>query len=166
MELTPTQLGILKTVAEFAALERYQGAMPRKHTFLYDEGDLKDLVRQDLLEWIKLTFSCGKGVKGLRLTHDGRRLLDAIRSVDTAADQLEPEHIDLLSDIYHLSKTTRHRGIMPDKKCRDYDRHDLEDLYLRGYVIRVRLRWDGDRKSKGYVVTRKGLAVIRDRGRL
>lgn len=162
MEMSNAQRGIVKAVAEFAAVERYQGSMPRRHTFLYDERDIKELVRGDYLEWIKLTFSCGKALKGLRLTDAGRRALelDGIPSREEA-DGLEPEHLDILGDAYHLSKTTRYRGIMPDKKVRRYDPDDVADLFARGYLMRVRVKWGEGKKAKGYVVSAKGLRVLR-----
>jgi hypothetical protein len=167
MELSNAQRGIVKAVAEFSAVERYQGSMPRRHTFLYDERDIKELVRSDYLEWIKLTFSCGKGLKGLRLTDAGRRALamDGIPDPD-GAEGLEPEHLDILSDAFHLARTTRYRGIMPDKKVRFYDPEDVADLFARGYLLRVRIKWGEGKKAKGYVVSTKGLRVLRTQGRI
>lgn len=165
MELSNAQRGIVKAVAEFAAVERYQGAMPRRHTFLYDERDIKELVRGDYLEWIKLTFSCGKGLKGLRLTEAGRRAV-ALDLPGQDGGGLEPEHLDILGDAYHLARTTRYRGIMPDKKTRFYDPDDVADLFARGYLLRVRVKWGEGRKAKGYVVSTKGLRVLRERGRI
>jgi hypothetical protein len=167
MELSNAQRGIVKAVAEFTAVERYQGSMPRRHTFLYDERDIKELVRRDYLEWIKLTFSCGKGLKGLRLTEAGRRALamDGI-SAQGGTEMLEPEHVDILNDAYHLARTTRYRGLMPDKKARSYDPDDVADLFARGYLLRVRIKWGEGEKAKGYVISAKGLRVLRAKGRI
>jgi len=166
MELSSAQHGIVKAVAEFSAVERYQGAMPRRHTFLYDERDIKELVHADFLEWIKLTFSCGKGLKGLRLTDAGRRMLSGGRVPGADSTGLEPEHLDVLGDTYHLSKTSRYRGIMPEKKARFYDPDDVADLFARGYLLRVRIKWGEGRKAKGYIVSTKGLRALRETGRL
>ncbi|MFZ5813323.1 MAG: hypothetical protein ACOY4F_14895 [Thermodesulfobacteriota bacterium] len=165
MELTTAQRGIVRAAAEFLNVERYQGAMPRRHTFLYDEKDVKELVRNDYLEWIKLTFSCGKGLKGLRLTDAGRRALEKPVDPRSGPEDLEPEHLDILNDVFHLSKTVRYRGMMPEKKARFYSADDVEDLFARGYLLRVRVKWGEGKKAKGYMVSAKGLRVLREAGR-
>jgi hypothetical protein len=55
---------------------------------------------------------------------------------------------------------------MPEKKARFYDPDDVADLFARGYLLRVRIKWGEGRKAKGYIVSSKGLRALRETGRL
>ncbi len=68
--------------------------------------------------------------------------------------------------MFHLSKTVRYRGMMPEKKARFYDADDVEDLFARGYLLRVRAKWGEGKKAKGLMVSSKGLRVLREAGRV
>jgi hypothetical protein len=56
MELTRQRATILQTVGDFGEIERYEGLMPNKHVLIYDEKDLRDLVREGLIEWRTIEY--------------------------------------------------------------------------------------------------------------
>ncbi len=167
MDLTISCANIIRAISQFAALDRYQGALPRKHALLYEENDLKALIDAGLVERMKFTFSCGRNSEGFRLTAAGREALAGLP--DTASDEggLAPEHIDIMNDIYHFSKISRNKGVMPKDMARRYQREDLDDLFSRGYVLRVKVKaFPKDGKAvKGFVLSSKGLRIIREYNR-
>jgi hypothetical protein len=167
MDLTASCADIIRAVSEFAALDRYQGALPRKHALLYDENDLKALTDAGILEKMKFTFSCGRRSEGFRLTSAGREALAGLPETSPDEAGLAPEHIDIMNDIYHFSKITKNKGVMPKDLARRYQRDDLEDLFSRGYILRVKVKgFPREGKSiKGFVLSSKGLRVIREYNR-
>ncbi len=177
MEITPSQGDIIKAAAAFSSLDRYQGALPKKHALIYDEDDLAVLINDGLLETMRFTFSCGRQSEGLRLTALGREALAGLPqdepedALDDGLDELAPEHIDIMNDIYHFSKITKNKGVMPKELSRRYVAEDLDDLFSRGYILRVKVKVKSkaDAKSakpvKGYVLSSKGLRIIRERNR-
>jgi len=157
MNATSTQIDILRAAAAFAAVERYQGTLPKRQAMLYGKEDLAALEDAGFLERVKLSFPCGRSVAGWRLTQAGRLALPA---PGAAADEpLAPEHLRILSDVYHYSRLSRNPGMMPKELGRDYDADDLRDLFLHGYLLRISLK--GAVKAKGWVVSNKGLAALR-----
>lgn len=155
MQPSPPQLEILRAAAAFAAVERYQGTMPQRQALLFSKADLAALENADFLERVKLSFACGKSVAGWRLTPIGRLALHA----EDETQLLAPEHLSLLSDVYHYSRLSRNRGMMPKALAKKFDADDMRDLFEHGYLLRIRL--DGDAKAKGWVVSNKGLAALR-----
>lgn len=167
MDLTTSCADIIRAVSEFASLDRYQGALPRKHALLYDENDLKALIDAGLLERMKFTFSCGRRSEGFRLTAAGREALAGLPEALPDEGGLDPEHIDIMNDIYHFSKITRNKGVMPKDTARRYQRDDLDDLFSRGYILRVKVKaFPRDGKAvKGFVLSSKGLRILREHNR-
>jgi len=177
MEITPSQEDIIKAVAAFSSLDRYQGALPKKHALIYDENELNALMEEGLIEKMRFTFSCGRQSEGLRLTALGREALAGLPqevpedAMDEGASELAPEHIDIMNDIYHFSKITRNKGVMPRELSRRYLNEDLEDLFSRGYILRVKVKVKSKddakdaRTIKGYVLSAKGLRIVREHGR-
>ncbi len=163
MTLTERQMNIVRTVADFDSIDRYQGTLPRKHAFMYDEKDIKELVRSEVLQWVKLTFPCGKGVKGLRLTSTGRQMLEGPKWPTPDDDPLPtPPQIDLLRDIAFASQISVYRGLMPKTLMRQYDADSVEDLYLSGYILRIKIRLESGEKYKGYVLASKARRLLKD----
>jgi hypothetical protein len=164
MALTDQQMTILKAVREFSGVAKYHGTMPRKLALAYSEDDISHLVSEGLVEWAKFTYGCGKEVKGLRLTPDGQRQLEkasrdeASRSV---CSELAYEHLLILQDIFHFSRMPRYRRMMPAKKAGQYVSSDLEDLLNRGYVLKMKLKIQGERTLKGYVISGKGEQALK-----
>ena len=161
MLLTQQHSTILKAVEQFQQIEKYQGVMPRKHACLFRDADVSALVDQGLLDWAKFTFDCGKELKGLRLTVKGQRLLDQqVRHSEMPAQitgtELAYEHLLILEDLHHFCRMPRYRRMMPEKKARHYNPTDFEDLLHRGYILKVRLKADGEQSFKGYVISSKG----------
>jgi hypothetical protein len=156
MQPTPTQRDILRATAAFAAVARYQGTMPKRQALVYAKDDLAILEDAGFLEQVKLSYPCGKSVAGWRLTNAGRRLLPGQEHI--GEEELEPEHLRILSDVYHYSRISRFGGMMPKELGKDYDADDMRDLYWHGYLLRIRLK--GAKRAKGWVVSAKGLAVL------
>ncbi|WP_300160981.1 hypothetical protein [Solidesulfovibrio sp.] len=160
MKLPPMQQEILRAAAAFATVERYQGALPRRQALLYSKKDLAALEEAGLLERIKLSYPCGRTMAGWRLTEAGR--LELPQAETPEEPELMPEHLRILNDVYHYSRLSTFRGMMPgDVARRQCDKDDLEDLFNHGYLLRIRVKNDG--KAKGWVVSNKGLAALRRR---
>ncbi|HWQ08512.1 MAG TPA: hypothetical protein VN436_05380, partial [Holophaga sp.] len=117
MHPSPTQLDILRAAAAFATIERYQGTLPRRQAMVYAREDLDALEEAGLLERVKLSYPCGKSLDGWRLTQDGRF---ALPGADPGQDApLEPEHLRILSDVYHASRLSQNQGMMPKAMAKD-----------------------------------------------
>lgn len=158
MKISPRQQDILKAAAAFATVERYQGTLPRRQALLYAKDDLRVLDDAGLLECVKLSYPCGRSMAGWRLTEAGRSALPEPEAADEP--ELLPEHLRILNDVYHYSRLSAFRGMMPqDLARRQFDKDDLEDLFSHGYLLRIRIKTDG--KAKGWVVSNKGLHALR-----
>ena len=159
MPLTEPQTTILKAAAQFLKLAKYHGAMPSKHIIAYRDEDVTALVGRGLLEWAQFTYGCGKELKGLRLTPRGQLYLDGVRDpepVGKCRGELAYEHLLILQDVYHFSRMPRYRRMMPEKKAGGYAASDFEDLLSRGYILKLKLKVQGGRTIKGYVISDKG----------
>ncbi|WP_027185136.1 hypothetical protein [Desulfovibrio inopinatus] len=163
MTLTERQMNIVQTVADFDSIDRYQGTLPRKHAFMYDEKDINELVHSDILQWVKLTFPCGKGVKGLRLTSTGRKFLEGPKRACTSNETLPtPSQLDLLCDIVYTCRISLFRGIMPKSMIRQYAENDVEELYLGGFILRIKIRLEDGEKLKGFILTAKANRLLKE----
>lgn len=161
MLLTQQHRNILNAVAQFHHIEKYHGVMPRKHAFLYNDADVAALVGEGLLEWASFTYGCGKELKGLRLTVRGQRAQQGaslpVKAVaPDSGEELAYEHLLILQDLYHFCRMPRYRRMMPEKKARHYAATDFEDLVNRGYILKVRLKAEGEHTFKGFVISSKG----------
>ena len=156
MGLSDKQRAILRAVAAFDTIERYHGLLPKRLALLYDGADLARLEGSGLLERVKLHHACGRDAKGWRLTEAGRRLLPPAPGSDHPT--LAPEHLRLLRDVYHASRISLNRGMMPRKLAKAYDADDLRDLYEHGYLLRIRI--SGQVTAKGWLVSNKGLSAL------
>lgn len=155
MPPTAAEIDILRAAAAFSTVQRYSGTMPKRQALHYDKTRLAGLEDAGFLERVKLSFSCGKNLEGWRLTGPGRRALAG----DDAQAALLPEHLRILSDVYHYSRLSQNRGMMPKELARNFDADDLDDLFLHGYLLRIDLK--GAIKAKGWLVSNKGLAALR-----
>jgi len=157
MKPSSKQLDILRATAAFATVERYQGTLPKRQALLFSKGDLAELEDAGFLERVKLSFPCGKTMAGWRLTAAGREMLTGQGSMEDR--ELAPEHLRILNDVYHYSRITSHRGMMPKELAKQFDADDMRDLFTHGYLLHIRVKSAG--KSKGWVVSQKGLAALR-----
>lgn len=166
MPPTASQQTILKTAAQFRDILKYHGVMPRKHALAFPETDLSELVDQGLLEWAEFTYGCGKELRGVRITPEGMRLLDesAAPAEEADASELAYEHMLILQDVFHFSRMPRYRRMMPAKKAHAYVSSDFEDLLNRGYVLKMKLKVEGERTLKGFVISPKGERVLKKAG--
>ena len=157
MKPTSRQVEILRAAAAFASVARYHGTLPRRQALHYAKDDLAGLEDAGFLERVKLSFPCGKDVAGWRLTAAGRQALSVPEA--EAGLELEPEHLRILNDVYHSSRLSAHRGMMPKELARQFDGDDLDDLFTHGYLLRIRIKSAG--KAKGWIVSSKGLSALR-----
>jgi hypothetical protein len=157
MEPSAKQVEILRAAAAFATVARYHGTLPRRQALHYAKDDLAGLEDAGFLERVKLSFPCGKDVAGWRLTGAGRRALPGRDPAEGL--ELEPEHLRILNDVYHSSRLSAHRGMMPKALAKQFDGDDLDDLFTHGYLLRIRIKSAG--KAKGWIVSSKGMAALR-----
>lgn len=157
MKPSSKQLDILRATAAFATVERYQGTLPKRQALLFSKDDLAELEDAGFLERVKLSFPCGKTMAGWRLTATGRQALPGQKTIEDG--ELAPEHLRILNDVYHYSRITSHRGMMPKELAKLFDDDDMSDLFTHGYLLRIRIKSMG--KSKGWVVSKKGLTALR-----
>lgn len=160
MTPTPKQQEILRAAAAFATVARYQGTLPRRQALLFAKDDLSCLEESGLLERVTLSASCGKSVAGWRLTDAGRQALPG--TVPADEQTLLPEYLRILNDVYHYSRITSFRGMMPAELGRQFDKDDLDDLFNHGYLLRIKVKTAG--KAKGWVVSTKGMDALRQAG--
>lgn len=169
MQITRDKMAILQAVIGFAHVEKYQGTLPRKLALMYDEDDVQDLVAMGLLEWTTMTYSCGRDVFGLRATVAGKELADECapdpqpdQETGGACIEFTHEHLTLLSDIYHYSKVSHLEGLYPERLAKGQSKEDLDDLFDRGLIIKVRVnRQDDDKRIKGFLLSSKGKKTLR-----
>ena len=135
MHTTAAHIDILRAAAAFSSIARYNGTMPRRQALHYDKTRLAELEDAGFLERVKLSFPCGKDVEGWRITAGGRFALAG----EDAASSLEPEHLRILSDVYHYSKLSKNRGMMPKELAGEFDGDDVRDLFMHGYLLRINL---------------------------
>ena len=164
MPLSDLQMKILNAVGQFLEVSKYHGAMPRKLVLAYRDKDIKELVAEGLLEWVKFTYGCGKEVKGLRLTSDGQLQMERASRIGNdraACSELAYEYLRILQDIFHFSHMPRYRRMMPQKKAEGYISCDFDDLFSRGYILKMKLKIQGERTLKGYVISSKGEQALK-----
>ncbi len=182
MQLDAEHLKALRDVAAFGRIKRYHGMLPAKLAMFLEESKLKDLLQAGYIERLHVSFSCGSETKLLKLTDKGEELVARLRAEGTLEDTsppvtagttppnqseageehrpaLEPltrEQLIILNDIYHFSKITRFGGIMPLDKLKEYAAADINTLYGRGFIIRVKAEVGAGAKRKGYILSDKG----------
>lgn len=165
MQPNQEHLKILKDIFLFSKVHRYHGMLPRKLALFYDEAAIDELLLAEFIERVHFKYPCGSNTMLLRLTPAGLAALHASQEPtetlpdDIALDELTPAQWDLLSDVYHLSQLRRHGGIMPLEKVED-DKMDpkiINELYARGFLIRVKAEMGSGKKRKGFILSNKGL---------
>lgn len=173
MILTREHIQLLKHVQAYSNVKRYHGMLPEREALAYDSKMLDHLKECGLLEEGTILTSCGSNPRGYRLAKNARKELNSlgidfadrawekVRNDDEVTlDQLDKEHIDLLRDIYHLSKVTRFCGVAPKDMLRDYDNTVLYMLYDMGYVYHIKLKGKNVRHGDGYVLSDKAQRLL------
>lgn len=79
--LTQSQLAVLSTVQSFSQAQRYLGLMPRHVVISLQENDVELLESQGLVEWGQADNALGATIKGIRLTDQGRAVIQTEDSV-------------------------------------------------------------------------------------
>jgi len=173
MILTQEHIQVLREIAGFATVKRYHGMLPGKHAVMYDEAMLAQLLEQGLIEEGVIFSQCGASSKGYRLSAKAREQLremglefnsgdwEKIGAMDyVSRDGLGQEHLDLLSDMRHFSRITLYGGIMPKEFVGEYAKEVVGLLYDGGYIFYIKLKGEGVRYKKGYVLSDKGTYVL------
>lgn len=177
MILTEQHLQILKHIQAYANVKRYHGMLPEREALAYDDKVLDYLKECGVVEEGVIITSCGSNPKGFRLAEGARNELESlgigfmdkgwekVRNDDyVALDQLDKEHIELLRDIYHLSKVSRFCGVAPCEMLEDYEGTLLRMLYDMGYVFHIKLKGKNVRHGDGYVLSDKAMRLLRQSG--
>ncbi|MBF0480781.1 MAG: hypothetical protein HQK81_06765 [Desulfovibrionaceae bacterium] len=157
MSLSERERQILKNVRFFSRMHRYGGMMPAKYLLLYENDDLGRLIAADYLERVVLSTPSNTDYPGLRLGRAGAKLINEEEApvIRDGNQDIPVELVEIMEDIHHFSRIGRYRGLMPEKKARQYEASDLEDLLNNGYVYKVKTRSPGGKKNEGYVISTK-----------
>ncbi|MEF2146123.1 MAG: hypothetical protein V3573_11815 [Desulfovibrionaceae bacterium] len=177
MILTEKHVQILKHIQAYANVKRYHGMLPEREALAYDELVLDSLKENGLVEEGMIMTSCGSNPKGYRLSDGARAELEAfgidftdrgwekVRNDDNVSmDQLDKEHIEMLRDIYHLSRVSRNHGVAPGAVLDDYEKPLLRMLYDMGYVFHIKLKGKNVKHGDGYVLSDKATRLLRQIG--
>ncbi|GAB6036897.1 hypothetical protein JCM15519_14560 [Fundidesulfovibrio butyratiphilus] len=166
MHLSPQERALLASVSRFETIGRYQGLMPGKHLVTFGQDLTARLERLGLIEEVELTYNCGKTLKAVRLTPQGRLEIEDEQHPQGADDpaELTLEHLVLLQDVLHFSHMPRYRFMLPAKKAKIYNQEDLNDLFVRGYLLKLKVSTDDRGAAKGYVISAKGEKVLSEAG--
>lgn len=166
MNLSPQERSLLAAVSSFENIGRYQGLMPGKHLVTFGQDLTLRLEKQGLLEEVEITYNCGKTLKAVRLTPRGRLELEPEHPPQSEDDpaELTLEHLLLLQDVLHFSRMPRYRFMLPAKKARSYSQEDLSDLFVRGYLLKLKVSTDDRGAAKGFVISAKGQKALDEAG--
>lgn len=177
MILTQEHIQFLKHVQAYTNVKRYHGMLPEREALAYEDGMLERLKECGLVEEGTILTSCGSNPKGYRLAKGARQELMSLgidftdkgwekvrNDDDVALDQLDREHLDILRDIFHLSRVTRFCGVAPLEMLQDYDPMLLRMLYDMGYVYHIKLKGKNVRHGNGYVLSDKARRLLREYG--
>jgi YesN/AraC family two-component response regulator len=174
--LSQEHLKLMQDIHAFSGMERYHGLMPERHSILYEDDVIRDLVENNLVDEGFLTTSCGMENKGYRLTKTAQEELARLGfdledhcygitdSQYTDHDELMKEDIDLLGEIYHFTKIKRYHGIAPREMFDEIDRKRVKYLYKSGYLYNIRLKGPSVKFEKGYVLTDRAHTLLKHIG--
>lgn len=173
MHVTERQYYMLKDIHIMTKVGSRGGCLPLKDALIYDPDELQALQDNGYVKAVTLMMPCGGEIRGFKLTHKGEwtlRKLEAKAKLDsfqastkelTERHCLTPDQVDILLDIYHLSKLSKSEGIFTRKEAEAYSADDLEFLYLHGYIMKIRVGGFSGKKEKGFILSNQGDALIR-----
>lgn len=177
MKFAERHLQVLQDIYRYSRIERYHGMLPQRLTYAYDDGVLPELMEMGLVEEGVILTRCGSNPIGFRLSEKGKQDLkdngiDLLNvewerfrqdeSVDL--DGLSEEDLDVLMDIYYLTKTKKYNGIAPRHLLEDYGRPRLEFLYDAGLILYIKLKGKNVQREKGYVLSERATTLLRRSG--
>lgn len=179
MALNDAELGVLKDIQNYSRIERYLGMLPAKLTVVYQDGLLQNLIDLGLVEEGVILTSCGANPSGFRLTDEGRQTLfesgcrspkdrweRLAASQHPDVDALDADTLDVLVDLYHLSKLRRFGGVVPVDFLEGYSRASFSALYDLGLIYWVKLKGKDVQRSKGYILSDKAVRLLRMAGEI
>ncbi len=178
LQLSPEHLQVLKDIRRFANIRRYHGMLPEKHALIYEQGVLDFLQESNLVETGTVVAQCGAHMTGYRLTEGARRdLRDMGIELDGAPEPQElpiededgcltNEQIEILADLYHISRIKKFGGITPKEMLDEYDKRDVKLLYELGYILYIKLKGKAVKHGKGYILTDQSLRLLRRLGKV
>ncbi len=174
MKLESQHIEILKDIESFSDVARYRGMLPASLAMCYSESAIEELVQAQFIERMFISYSCGKESRFFKLTDQGRAELHWLnqggphdadarkkgsqRNPD--CDELTEEQLQIMSDILHFSKIHRYGGLMPQSETEIYPPQELNRLFARGFVIRVKAELGSGKKRKGLILSDLGLRCL------
>lgn len=187
MQFDQQHFKILKDINAFSGIKRYRGMLPAKLAIFHDASKVEELVDEECVERIVITFACGSERVMLKLTERGHDLLEellpiyeeAVEEVDmeaacpgqeeetpvvevkrVPASNLSKSQCILLSDVYHYSKIHSFGGLMPSDILETYSPKDISSLSGNGYLIHVKAEVGKGKKRKGVILADKALRLL------
>ncbi|QJT10446.1 hypothetical protein [Oceanidesulfovibrio marinus] len=186
MQFDQQHFKILKDINAFSGIKRYRGMLPAKLAIFHDAGKVEELVDEECVERIVITFACGSERVMLKLTERGHDLLEellpvyeeAAKEADlgevcsegedsqvvevkrTPTSSLSKTQCILLSDVYHYSKIHSYGGLMPSDILETYSPKDISSLSGNGYLIHVKAEVGKGKKRKGVILSDKALRLL------
>ena len=177
-KLAPKHIQVLKDIRRFAQIGRYHGMLPEKHALMYEQGVLDFLEELNLIEIGTVIAQCGAHMTGYRLTEGSRRDLKAMgveldaetapreRSTEDEDGCLTSDQIEILADLFHISRVKKFGGITPKEMLDEYDKKDVKVLYELGYILYIKLKGKAVKHGKGYILTDQSLRLLRRLGKV
>ncbi len=171
MELTLRHLRILKDIAAFSRVKRYRGMLPGKLALCYDQSLIDELLAAGLISRLQASYSCGSETMLLKLSTQGEQLLHDLAlpgqadesscAEDALPVDITPEQRLLLNDIFHFSQISRFGGMMPNTEIDAYAPRDVNTLFAKGYIVRVKSESGSGVGLKGLILSDRGIAALR-----
>lgn len=177
-KLAPKHIQVLKDIRRFAQISRYHGMLPEKHALMYEQGVLDFLEELNLIETGTVIAQCGAHMTGYRLTEGARRDLKVMGvelDAETGPGELSTEdedgcltsdQIEILADLFHISRVKKFGGITPKEMLDEYDKKDVKVLYELGYILYIKLKGKVVKHGKGYILTDQSLRLLRRLGKV
>lgn len=181
MIFTPEHIKILSDLVTFSKIDRYRGMLPAKMAAFYAQDILEEMIDQNLVESFVVSYPCGSEQTFYKMTKAGRKALEEEQANTRAgeysheqaedhpykkirdnitADNLQEEHNHILNDIFHLSKVQRNGGLTPMEELQEYGPYEINTLYAKGYIIRVKVTMRDKTKRKGLILSDKGIKAL------
>lgn len=157
---TETEHAVLRIVEQFGNVSKYQGITPEEYLVGFREDVLKGLVRDDILERVKLK-SFSQRVKGLRLTHQGGQLWRLASQEELLSPPVSEMDL-MLRDIYYRTRLSYTEEAVPKAHLlKHHSKESLMEAYGLGLVAKVKIKQKQHDVVKGFVATSAGYAWLR-----
>ncbi len=177
MRADATHAAILKDVAAFSKIKRYRGMLPTRLVMYQDQIKIDELLEAGFIERLNVSMPCGSEHTLLKLTDAGSEAVKVLDRPDADSpakqelvsqepeacrvlENLNEEQMDILNDVFHYSKIKRFGGMMHYDELSIYDVKNVNILFARGFVIRVKADLGSGKKRKGLILSEKGLYYL------